>query len=169
MGIVRYWYWHLILPVPVLAFLHLCSVTVQAQSITCIGIHNWCLYRYWHFCSLVQYQYGHISLPELGFINGSSTGIGIFILLFIISIGTGHYWYRHSMVPVPVLEFGTLVQYQYGHIPLPVLVFHMARTSNGISALLCSTGIGTFHYRYWYSTMVPVLVRAFLHFGSVPV
>jgi hypothetical protein len=93
MGIVRYWYWYLILPVPVLAFLHLGSVLVQAQSITHIGIQNWCPYRYWHFCTLVQYQYGHIPLPGLGFINGSSTGIGIFVLWFIISIGAGHYWW----------------------------------------------------------------------------
>jgi hypothetical protein len=40
-------------------------------------------------------------------------------------------------------------------------------TGTGISALLCGTGRCTFHYRYWHSTMVPVLVRAFLHFGSV--
>jgi hypothetical protein len=39
----------------------------------------------------------------------------------------------------------------------------MARTSNGISALWFSTSIGTFHYCYWHSTMVPVLVQAFLH------
>jgi hypothetical protein len=113
-------------------------------------------------------------------------------------MGTFHYrnW-DSTMVPVPVLEFlyfgslsvlawviaGTgiqwcpfrywhfdiLVQYQYGHIPLPVLVFNMAHTGNGISALWFSTGIGTFHYRYWHSTLVPVLVQAFLHFGSVPV
>ncbi len=38
MGIVHYWYWHLILPVPVLEFLQLGSLPVQAQSITRIGI-----------------------------------------------------------------------------------------------------------------------------------
>jgi hypothetical protein len=54
--------------------------------------------------------------------------------------GTGIQWcpFRYS-------HFGTLVQYKYGHIPLPVLVFNMARTGNGISALQFSTGIGTFH------------------------
>jgi hypothetical protein len=90
MGIFRYWYWHLSLPVPVLAFPHFGSVPVQAQSITRIGIQKWCPYWYWHFCTLVQYQYGHIPLPELGIMNGSSTGIGFFVLWFIISIGTGH-------------------------------------------------------------------------------
>jgi hypothetical protein len=60
MGIVRYWYWHLILPIPVLTFLHLGSVLVQAQSITRIGIQKWSPYWYWHFCTLVQYQYEHI-------------------------------------------------------------------------------------------------------------
>ncbi len=46
MSIVRYWYWHLIFPVPVLAVLHLGSVPVQAQSITRIGIQKWCPYWY---------------------------------------------------------------------------------------------------------------------------
>jgi hypothetical protein len=32
-----------------------------------------------------------------------------------------------------------------------------------------STSMGMVNYRYWYSKMVPVLVLAFLHFGSVPV
>jgi hypothetical protein len=113
MGIVRYWHWHLILPIPVLAFLHLGSVPVQAQSITRIGIQKWCPYQYWHFCTLVQYQYGHIPLPELGFNNGSSTSIGIFVLWFIISIGTGHYWYWHSMVPILVLAF-----WHFGSVPV---------------------------------------------------
>ncbi len=99
-------------PVPVLDFLYFGSFSVLAQVITGTGIQL-CSFRYWHF--------------------------------------------------------GTMVQYQYGHIPLPVLVFDIACTGNGISALWFSTGIGTFHYRYWHSTMVPVLVRAFLHFGSVPV
>ena len=113
MGIVHYWYLHYILTIPVLAFLHLGSVTVQAQSITHIGIQKWCPYWYWHFCTLVQYQYGHIPLPELGFNNGSSTGIGIFVLGYIISIGRGHYWYWHSMVPDLVLAF-----WHFGSVPV---------------------------------------------------
>ncbi len=169
MGIVHYWYWHLILPVRVLAFLHLGSVLIQAQTITRIGIQKWCPYRYWHFFTLVQYQYGHIPLPELGFNNVSSTSIGICVLWFTISIGMDHYWYWQSMVPVPVLAFWHFGSVPVWAQPLPVLVFCMARTGNGISALLCSTGIGKFHYSYWHSTMVPVLVLAFLHFGSVPV
>jgi hypothetical protein len=99
-------------PVPVLEFLYFGSLLVLAWVITGTGI-QWCPFWYWHFA--------------------------------------------------------TLIQYQYGHIPLLVLVFNMARTGNGISALWFSTNIGTFYYRYWHSTMVPVLVRAFLHFGSVPV
>ncbi len=92
MDVVHYWYWHYIVPVPLLAFLHLGSVPVQAQSITGTGIQKWCPYHYWHFWTLVQYQYGHIQLPELAFQNGSSTSFGFFVLWFIISIGTGHYW-----------------------------------------------------------------------------
>jgi hypothetical protein len=42
-----------------------------------------------------------------------------------------------------------LVQYQYEHDPLPVLVFkNGAHTGTGIFALWFSTGIGTVHYRY---------------------
>ncbi len=62
----------------VLEFLQLGSLPVQAQSITHIGIQIWCPYRYWHFCTLVQYQYGHIPLPELGSQHGARTGTGIF-------------------------------------------------------------------------------------------
>jgi hypothetical protein len=52
-----------------------------------------------------------------------------------------------------------LVQYQYGHGPLPVLVFkNGARTSTGILAHWFSTGMGTVHYQYWHSKMVPELV-----------
>jgi hypothetical protein len=62
------------------------------------------------------------------------------------------------------------VQYQYRHIPLPVLAFNNgACTGTGIAALWFSTGIGTVHYRNWHSKMVPVPILSFLHFGSVPV
>jgi hypothetical protein len=198
MGIVCYWYWHLILPVPVLAFLLLGSLPVQAQSITRIGIQIWCPYQYWHFCTLVQYQYGHIPLPELGSQHGARTGTGIFKLRFSTGIGTVHYRYWHSVVPVSVLAFWhfgsvpvwahtitstgvsyspyrywhfcTSVQYPYRHIPLQVLAFNNGDcTGMGISALWFSTGIGTVHYQNWHSKMVPVPVLSFLHFGSVPV
>ena len=185
-----------LMPRILLGFLHLCSVTVQAQSIICIGIQKWCPYRCWHFCTLVQYQYGHLPLPELGFNNGFSTGIGIFVLGYIISIGRGHYWYWHSMVPDLVLAFwhfgsvpvwahtiiGTVVlyglcrywhfctsvQYRYRYIPLPVLAFNNgSSTGIGICVLWFIIIIGMGHYWYWHS-MVPVLVLAFRHFGSVP-
>jgi hypothetical protein len=40
----------------------------------------------------------------------------------------------------------------------------------GIDIILWfSTSMGTVHYRYWYSKMVPTPVQAFLHFGSVTV
>jgi ABC-type uncharacterized transport system permease subunit len=132
----------------------------------------------------------------LAFKNGAHIGTGISALWFSTSVGTFHYrnW-DSTMVPVPVLDFlyfdslsvlarvitgtgiqwrpfqywhfGTLIQYHYRHVPLPVLVFNMVRTGNGISALWFSTGMGIVHYRYWHSTMVPVLVWAFFHFGSV--
>jgi hypothetical protein len=71
----HYWLWHSIVPVPVLAFLHFGSVPVWAQFITGTGMLL-CPYRYWHCCTLVQYQYGHSPLPILAF-NCASTGIGI--------------------------------------------------------------------------------------------
>ena len=71
------------------------------------------------------------------------------------------------MVPILVLAFW--VQYQYGHITFLILALNIVHTGNGISALWISTRIGTFHYWYWHSKMVPVPVLAFLHFGSVPV
>jgi hypothetical protein len=139
-GTVHYLHWLLkMVPILVLAFLHFGSVPVWAQSVTGTGIQQWFQYWYWNFCTLVHYQYWHGSLLVLAF-NRARSGIGILALWFSTSMGTFHY---------------------------KVLVFNIARTGNGISALWFSTGIGTFHYRYWHSTMVPVLVRAFLHFGSV--
>jgi hypothetical protein len=49
-----------------------------------------CRYRY----ILVQYQYQHGTLPVLA-LNGAHTGIGIFALLSITSMGTVHYRYWH--------------------------------------------------------------------------
>jgi hypothetical protein len=141
MGIVCYWYWHLILPVPVLDFLLLGSLPVQAQPITRIGIQIWCPYRYWHFCTLVQYQYGHIPLPELGSQHGARTGNGIFTLRFSTGIGTVHYRHWRSVVPVPVLAF-----WHFGSVQV------WAHTITGTGVL--------------YG---PVPVLAFLHFCAVPV
>jgi hypothetical protein len=141
MGIVHYWYWHSILPVPVLEFLQLGSLPVQAQSIARIGIQIWCLYWYWHFCTLVQYQYGHIPLPELGSQHGARTGTGIFALRFSTGIGTVYYQYWHSVVSVPVLAF-----WHFGSVPV------RAHTITGAGVL--------------YG---PVPALAFLHFCAVPV
>jgi hypothetical protein len=145
---------------------------------------------------LVQYQYGHIPLPELGSQHGAHTGTGIFAHRFSTGIGTVYYWDWHSIVPVPVLAFWhfgsvpvwahtitntgvlygpywywhfcTSVQYQYRHIPLPIPAFNNgACTGMGISAFWFSTGIGTVHYWNWHSKMVPIPVLSFLHFGSV--
>jgi hypothetical protein len=56
-----------------------------------------------------------------------------------------------------------LVQYQYGQGPLPLQAFQ-----NGARAWI-STGIGTVHYRYWHSSVVPVPVLANMHLDSIPV
>ncbi len=80
-------------PVPVLAFLHLCPIPVLAWYITGTAI-TWCPYRYWHLGTLVQYQYWHGKLPVLA-LNGASTGIGIFALWSNTSIGMVHYRYWH--------------------------------------------------------------------------
>ncbi len=109
MGRFHYWYWQSKMPVLVLAFLHFGSVSVWAHSITGHGIQS-CPYRYWHFCILVQYQYGHGPLPKL------------------------------------VLAFLQLIQYQYGQIPLLVLTINDAHTGVGIFALWFSISMGTFHY-----------------------
>ncbi len=65
-------------------------------------------------------------------------------------------------------HFCTLVQYQYGQIPLLVLAFNYARTGTGDCVLWFSTSRGTVHYRYWHS-MMPVKVLAILYLGLVPV
>jgi hypothetical protein len=96
-------------------------------------------------------------------------GIGIFVfgslsVLGKVITGNGIQWF-----PFQYWHFGPLNQYQCGHITLLVLAFNIACTGNGISALWFSTSIGTLHYWYWHSKMVPVLVLAFLHFGSVRV
>ena len=59
-------------PVPVLAYLQFCPIPVLAQYITGTAI-TWCPYQYWHFGTLVQYQYQHGPLPVLA-LNGASTG-----------------------------------------------------------------------------------------------
>jgi hypothetical protein len=89
-GIVRYWYWHSIVPVPqsasVLAF--------KNGPCTSIGIS-----ALWFSTSMsiVYYRYWHSK-------NGAHTGIGIFALWFSTSMGRIHYRYWHSkMEPVPVL------------------------------------------------------------------
>jgi hypothetical protein len=63
------------MPIQVLALLHFGSVPVWSWTITGTGI-QWCLYRYWHFYTLVQYQYGHIPLLILT-LHGASTVIDI--------------------------------------------------------------------------------------------
>ncbi len=63
----------------------------------------------------------------------------------------------------------TLVQYQYGHSPLPIPAFNCASTGIGISAFWFSTIMVTVHYQHWHLLIVPVLVLVFLHLGSVPV
>ncbi len=122
------------------------SVPVWARSITGTGIQKWCLYRYWQY-TLVQYQYGHGPLWVLAFKNGAHTRIGIFTLLFSTSMaqsitGTGIQWclYRYW-------QFFTLVQYQYGYGPLPILAFSGAHTVIG-SILWFSASMGTVHYQY---------------------
>ncbi len=110
-------------------------------------------------------------------------------------IGTVHYRYWHSVVPVPkmanmylesvpvwahsitrtgiklyphqYLYFCTFVQYQYWHGPLPVLALNGASTSIGIFAGLFNTSIGTVHYRYCHN-LVPVPVLAFWYFCPIP-
>jgi hypothetical protein len=184
-------------PVLVLAYLHLGSVPVLADSISGTGIQEWCPYQYWHCCALVQYQYGHSPLLVLA-LHFSRTGIGISALRFCTGIGTVHYRYWDSkMVPVPVLaflnfgsvpvwahsitgtgiqkrfqywdwNFCTLVHYQYWHGSLLVMEFNGACSGIGILALWFSTSMGTLHYRYW-QLILSIPVMAFLHFGSVPV
>jgi hypothetical protein len=64
------------------------------------GIQQRCQYRYW-YCTLVQYQYGHVPLPVLASQHGAHTGTGIFKLWFSTGIGTIHYRYWHSVVIIP--------------------------------------------------------------------
>jgi hypothetical protein len=93
--------------------------------------------------------------------NGPSPYFGSLPVWAWSITGTGiqkwcQYWYWHY----------TLVQYQYLHGPLMVLVFkNGARTSIGIFAVWFSTSMGTVKYWYWHS-MMPVPVLAFLHFDQ---
>jgi hypothetical protein len=98
-------------PVRVLAYLQFFPIPVLAWYITSTAI-AWCPHWYWHFGTLVHYQYGHSPLPVMA-LNGASTGIGIFALWSNASIGTVHYWYWHSMVPVLVLAL-----MHFGPIPV---------------------------------------------------
>jgi hypothetical protein len=76
-------------PVPLLEFLYFGSLSVLAWVITGNGI-QWCPFQYWHFGTLVQYQYRRITLPVLAF-NIACTGNGISALWFSTGIGTFHY------------------------------------------------------------------------------
>jgi hypothetical protein len=74
-------------------------------------------------------------------------------------------------VPVPVLAF-----LQCSSVPVWAqfvtstgMLFNCASTGIGISAFQFSTSMDTVHYHYWHLIMVPVLVLAYLHLGSVPV
>jgi hypothetical protein len=87
-GTVHYRYCHDLVPIPVLAFWYFCPIPVMAWSITGTGI-DWCQHRYWHICTLVQYQYWHGTLPVLSLL-GAHTGICTLVLWFIISIGMVH-------------------------------------------------------------------------------
>ncbi len=87
-GTVNYRYWHsTMVPVPVLSFLHFGSVLVKAQSITDSGIRQWCPYWYWHFGTLVQYQYWHGSLLVLALKNPVPIK-GICVFLFCTNNNT---------------------------------------------------------------------------------
>ncbi len=80
-------------PAPVLAFMHFGQVPVLARYVAGTDI-KWCLYRHWHLCILVQYQYWHGTLPVLA-LNGARTSIGSFARLASTSMGTVHYRYWH--------------------------------------------------------------------------
>ncbi len=93
MGRFHYWYWQSMMTVPVLAFMHFGPVPVLAWYITGTDI-KWCPYRYWHFCTFVQYQYGYGKFPVLA-LDGARTGIGIYAFWSSTSIGMVHYRYWH--------------------------------------------------------------------------
>jgi hypothetical protein len=100
-----------------------------------------------------------VPIPVLAFLHFGSVPVWA---RFITGTGMLLCSYRY-------LHCYTLVQYQYWHSPLPILAFNCASTGIGISAFWFSTSMGTVHYWHWHSIMVPILVLAFLHLGSVPV
>jgi hypothetical protein len=97
---VRYRYWHLMVPVPVMAYMHLCPLPVLAWYITVTDI-KWCQNRYWHICTFVQYQYWHDTLPVLA-LNGARAGIGV--------------GYHTRKITLPVMPLTVPVT-----LPIPVL------------------------------------------------
>jgi hypothetical protein len=135
-------------PIPVMAFMHLGPLPVLARYITGTG-NNWCQYRYWHICTFVKYQYWYGKLPVLPLL-GARTGIGILVLWFSISIGTVHYRYWHKMVPVPVMAYLHFYPIPVLDGTLPVLALNGARTGIGTLVLWFSISIGTVHYRCWH-------------------
>ncbi len=115
-------------PIPVMAFMHLCPLPVSARYITVTSI-KWCQNQYWHICTFVQYQYWHGTLPVLA-LNGARAGIALMhfgpVPVLARSItGKGIKW-----CPYQYWHICTLVQYQYGHGPFLVLALNAASTGN---------------------------------------
>ncbi len=99
--------------------MHFGPVPLLAWYITGNG-NKGCPYRYWNFCTFVQYQYGYGKLPVLA-LNGASTGIGIYAYWSSTSIGTVLYRYWQLMVPIRVMAF-----MHFG--PLPELAWYITGT-----------------------------------------
>jgi hypothetical protein len=106
--------------------MHIGPVPVLARYITHTVI-NWCQYRYWHLCILVQHQYWHGTLPALA-LNGASTSIGIYAFWSSTSIGLVYYLYKWC--PYRYWHFCTIGQYQYWYSTLPILVLNGLSTGN---------------------------------------
>ncbi len=146
------------MPVLVLAFWHFGSVPVWAHTIIGTGV-SYGPYRYWHFCTTVQYRYRYIPLQVLAFNNGACTGTGISVLWFSTRIGTVHYRNCHSeMVPVPVLSF-----LHFGSVPVKT----KSITGTGIQ-LWCPYWYWHFgtliQYQYWHRTLLVLTLKK-----SVPI
>jgi hypothetical protein len=164
-----YWYWHTAyantgtgMPVPVrshllgarssiVILLLTMPVPVQVQAF-------WqCPYRYWHFCQLCQYQYGHFTY--------ANTGIGIFLMPIQVLASffqQCQYQYRHfGNAHTGTGIFANRANTSTGIFPMPILVlifsqclyryWHLqcdARTGNFYFCQSCQYQYGHFQYQY---------------------
>jgi hypothetical protein len=136
-----------------------------------------CPYRYWHFCQLCQYQYGHFTY--------ANTGIGIFLMPIQVLASffqQCQYQYRHfGNAHTGTGIFANRANTSTGIFPMPILVlifsqclyryWHLqcdARTGNFYFCQSCQYQYGHFQYQYG-DFFIPILVLVLSFTVPIPV